>query len=89
MAMNISMRCSTCTEVHQARHEVVRVIPASPIHFATPEVYMQMESDADEDSDEDFVRDMDDTSESSNCAEFVPESQSRRGFMLPAPAPFT
>ncbi|MED6123812.1 hypothetical protein PIB30_052962 [Stylosanthes scabra] len=55
-------------------------ILASPIHLATPEV-------SDEDSDEDFVDNMDYSSESSDGSEFVSESQTRRGFLLPAPAP--
>ncbi|MED6149825.1 hypothetical protein PIB30_066304 [Stylosanthes scabra] len=46
-------------------------IPASPIQCATPEV-------SDEDSDEDFVGDLDDSSESSDSSEFVPEFQTRR-----------
>ncbi|MED6123128.1 hypothetical protein PIB30_046387 [Stylosanthes scabra] len=55
-------------------------IPTSPIHFVTPEV-------SDEESDEDFVGNMDDSSESSDGSDFVPKSQMRRGFLLPAPAP--
>ncbi|MED6217684.1 hypothetical protein PIB30_019993 [Stylosanthes scabra] len=49
------------------------VIPCSPIHVAVGE--------------EDFVGDDGDTSESSNGLEFVPESQCRRDFILPTPAP--
>ncbi|MED6176515.1 hypothetical protein PIB30_088972 [Stylosanthes scabra] len=54
-------------------------ILASSIHFATPEM-------SDEESDEDFVSNMDDSSEGSDSSYFVPESQMRRGFLLPAPA---
>ncbi|MED6216865.1 hypothetical protein PIB30_012034 [Stylosanthes scabra] len=60
------------------------VIPCSPIHVAAPEAAMQLERNCEEDSDEDFVGD---TSESSDGLEFVPESQCRRDFILPAPAP--
>ncbi|MED6191790.1 hypothetical protein PIB30_003591 [Stylosanthes scabra] len=51
------------------------VIPCSPIHVAAPEAAMQLERNCEEDSDEDFVGDDDDTSESSDRSEFVPESQ--------------
>ncbi|MED6215785.1 hypothetical protein PIB30_001403 [Stylosanthes scabra] len=63
------------------------VIPCSPIHFATPEVSMHMELNSREDSDDDFVSDMEDSSETSDNTKFVLESYSRRGFLLPAPAP--
>ncbi|MED6221929.1 hypothetical protein PIB30_059512 [Stylosanthes scabra] len=63
------------------------VIPCSPIHVATSEAAMQLERNCEEDSDEDFVGDDGDTSESSDGSEFVPESQCRRDFILPAPAP--
>ncbi|MED6185813.1 hypothetical protein PIB30_060661 [Stylosanthes scabra] len=63
------------------------VIPCSPINFTAPEVSVQMELDSDEEFDEDFVGDAEDSSESSNGTEFVPESQARRNFLLPAPAP--
>ncbi|MED6147961.1 hypothetical protein PIB30_048764 [Stylosanthes scabra] len=55
-------------------------ILAVPIQFATPEV-------SDDDSDEDFVGNTDESSESSNGSKFVPESQKRQGFLLPAPTP--
>ncbi|MED6160867.1 hypothetical protein PIB30_055280 [Stylosanthes scabra] len=55
-------------------------IIAAPIQFATPEV-------GDDDSDEDFVGNTDESSESSDGSEFVPESQTRQGFLLPAPSP--
>ncbi|MED6179343.1 hypothetical protein PIB30_116303, partial [Stylosanthes scabra] len=48
---------------------------------------MQLDGNCEEDSDEDFVGDDGDTSESSDGSEFVPESQCRRDFILPAPAP--
>ncbi|MED6178642.1 hypothetical protein PIB30_109536, partial [Stylosanthes scabra] len=41
----------------------------------------------DDDSDEDFVGNTDESSESSDGSEFVPESQARQGFLLPAPSP--
>ncbi|MED6214968.1 hypothetical protein PIB30_108573 [Stylosanthes scabra] len=63
------------------------VIPCSPIHVAAPEAAMQLDGNCEEDSDEDFVGDDGDTSESSDGSEFVPESQCRRDFILPAPAP--
>ncbi|MED6149881.1 hypothetical protein PIB30_066887 [Stylosanthes scabra] len=65
------------------------VIPYSPIHFAAPEVSMEIELDFDEESDEDFVGNAEDSSESSDGTEFVPESQSRREILLPAPAPIS
>ncbi|MED6220006.1 hypothetical protein PIB30_041020 [Stylosanthes scabra] len=46
-----------------------------------------MESDSNEDSDEEFIGDIDDSSKSSDWAEFVPQSQSSRGFILVAPTP--
>ncbi|MED6112494.1 hypothetical protein PIB30_062219 [Stylosanthes scabra] len=55
-------------------------IIAVPIQFANPEV-------GDDDSDEDFVANTDESSESSDGSEFVPESQARHGFFLPAPSP--
>ncbi|MED6151114.1 hypothetical protein PIB30_079192 [Stylosanthes scabra] len=68
-------------------HDVDKLIPRwaqchnhSAIQFATPEV-------GDDDSDEDFVGNTDESSESSNGSEFVPESQTRQGFLLPAPSP--
>ncbi|MED6142006.1 hypothetical protein PIB30_109178 [Stylosanthes scabra] len=42
------------------------VIPCSPIHVAAPEAAMQLEGNCEEDSDEDFVGDDGDTSESSD-----------------------
>ncbi|MED6134173.1 hypothetical protein PIB30_034790 [Stylosanthes scabra] len=41
----------------------------------------------DDDSDENFVVNTDESSESSDGLEFVPESQARQGFLLPAPSP--
>ncbi|MED6145201.1 hypothetical protein PIB30_022974 [Stylosanthes scabra] len=63
------------------------VIPCSLIHCPEPEVPMPMDGNSGEDSDEEFVPDIEESSESSDDLEFVPESQSRRGFLLPAPAP--
>ncbi|MED6133131.1 hypothetical protein PIB30_025607 [Stylosanthes scabra] len=62
------------------------VIPCSPIHCPGPEVPMPMDGNSG-DSDEEFVPDIEESSESSDGSEFVPESQSRRGFLLPAPVP--
>ncbi|MED6199078.1 hypothetical protein PIB30_072554 [Stylosanthes scabra] len=67
-------------EVPQARAEAVLVRYMRCPFFATPEA-------SDEDSDEDFVGDMDDSSKSSDSPEFVQESQTRRGYFLPAAAP--
>ncbi|MED6149709.1 hypothetical protein PIB30_065089 [Stylosanthes scabra] len=64
----------------------VGVIPCSPINGAALEVSMQMEPNSEENSNEDFVGDFEDSSESLDGAEFVLESQSRRGFLLPTPA---
>ncbi|MED6127089.1 hypothetical protein PIB30_084833 [Stylosanthes scabra] len=47
------------------------VIPCSPIHFAALDASMQLELNSDEGSDEDFVGDTDDSSESSDGSEFV------------------
>ncbi|MED6147224.1 hypothetical protein PIB30_042101 [Stylosanthes scabra] len=63
------------------------VIPCSPIHCPALEVPMLMDGNSGEDSDEEFVPDIEEIRESSDSSEFVPESQSRRGFLLPAPAP--
>ncbi|MED6221251.1 hypothetical protein PIB30_052657 [Stylosanthes scabra] len=63
------------------------VIPCSPIHFAALGAAMQLELNFDEGSDEDFVGDTDDSSESLDGTEFVPKSQCRRDFLLPTPAP--
>ncbi|MED6203814.1 hypothetical protein PIB30_003105 [Stylosanthes scabra] len=63
------------------------VIPCSPINCPAPEVPMLMDANSGEDSDEEFVPDVEDSSESSDGSEFVSESQSRTGFLLPAPAP--
>ncbi|MED6157313.1 hypothetical protein PIB30_022135 [Stylosanthes scabra] len=63
------------------------VIPCSPIHCPGPEVPMPMDGNSGEDFDEEFMPDIEESSESSDGSEFVPESQSRRGFLLPAPAP--
>ncbi|MED6203805.1 hypothetical protein PIB30_003097 [Stylosanthes scabra] len=63
------------------------VIPCSRIHCPAPEVPMLMDGNSGEDSDEEFVPDIEESTESSDGSEFVPESQSRRGFLLPAPAP--
>ncbi|MED6109150.1 hypothetical protein PIB30_030935 [Stylosanthes scabra] len=54
------------------------VIPCSPIHCPAPEVPMLMDGNFGEDSDEEFVPDIEESSESSDGSEFVPESQSRR-----------
>ncbi|MED6167053.1 hypothetical protein PIB30_115405, partial [Stylosanthes scabra] len=54
------------------------VIPCSPIHCPGPEVPMPMDGNSG-DSDEEFVPDIEESSESSDGSEFVPESQSRRG----------
>ncbi|MED6146418.1 hypothetical protein PIB30_034332 [Stylosanthes scabra] len=62
------------------------VIPCSPIHCPASEVPMLMDGNSGEDFDEDFVPDFEESSESSDGSEFMPESQSRRGFLLPAPA---
>ncbi|MED6161249.1 hypothetical protein PIB30_058926 [Stylosanthes scabra] len=62
------------------------VIPCSPIHCPRPEVPMPMDGNSG-DSDEEFVPNIEENSESLDGSEFVPESQSRRGFLLPAPAP--
>ncbi|MED6175793.1 hypothetical protein PIB30_081691 [Stylosanthes scabra] len=63
------------------------VIPCSPINCAAPAAAMQLEMNSDEGSDEDFVGDTNDSTESSDGTEFMPESQCRRVFLLPAPAP--
>ncbi|MED6146153.1 hypothetical protein PIB30_031967 [Stylosanthes scabra] len=64
------------------------VIPCLPIHCpAPPVVPMPMDTNPGEDSDEEFMPDFEESSESSDGSEFVPESQSRIGFLLPAPAP--
>ncbi|MED6126320.1 hypothetical protein PIB30_077345 [Stylosanthes scabra] len=63
------------------------VIPCSLIHFAAPGAAMQLELNSDEGSDEDFVSDTDDSSESSDDTEFVPESQCRKDFLLPELVP--
>ncbi|MED6160791.1 hypothetical protein PIB30_054625 [Stylosanthes scabra] len=63
------------------------VIPCSPINCPAPEVPMLMDANSGEDSDEEFVPDVEESSESLDGSEFVPESQSRTGFLLPAPAP--
>ncbi|MED6191041.1 hypothetical protein PIB30_112124, partial [Stylosanthes scabra] len=55
-------------------------IIAAPVRTATPER-------SDDDSNEDFVGNTDESSESSDGSEFVPESQARQGFLLPAPSP--
>ncbi|MED6142820.1 hypothetical protein PIB30_001019 [Stylosanthes scabra] len=62
------------------------VIPCSPIHCPAPEVPMLMGANSGEDSDEEFVPDFEESSESSDDSEFVPESQSRTGFLLPTSA---
>ncbi|MED6153490.1 hypothetical protein PIB30_102495 [Stylosanthes scabra] len=64
------------------------VIPCSPIHCPVSEVPMLMDTNSGEDSDEDFVLNSEESSESSDGEEFVPESQSSRGFLLPAPLRF-
>ncbi|MED6208852.1 hypothetical protein PIB30_049072 [Stylosanthes scabra] len=61
------------------------VITCSPIHCAASGAAMQLKMNSDEGSDEDFVSDMEDSTESSDGIEFVPESQCRRDFLLPAP----
>ncbi|MED6139913.1 hypothetical protein PIB30_088391 [Stylosanthes scabra] len=66
-------------QVHQAQGGHDAII-AAPIRIATPE-------GGDDDSDEDFVSNTDESSESSDGSEFVPESQARQGFLLPAPSP--
>ncbi|MED6213552.1 hypothetical protein PIB30_094481, partial [Stylosanthes scabra] len=53
---------------------------AAPIRTATSER-------SDDGSDEDYVGNTDESSESSDGSEFVPESQARQGFLLPAPSP--
>ncbi|MED6118082.1 hypothetical protein PIB30_116346, partial [Stylosanthes scabra] len=53
---------------------------AAPIRTATSER-------SDDDSDEDYIGNTDESSESSDGSEFVPESQARQGFLLPAPSP--
>ncbi|MED6149632.1 hypothetical protein PIB30_064398 [Stylosanthes scabra] len=63
------------------------VIPCSPIHCAAPGASMQLGMNSDEGSDEDFVGETDDSTESSDGTEFVPESQCRRNILLPTPAP--
>ncbi|MED6142622.1 hypothetical protein PIB30_115544, partial [Stylosanthes scabra] len=54
------------------------VILCSPIHCPAPEVPMLMDTNSGEDSDEDFVPNSEESSESSDGEEFVPESQSSR-----------
>ncbi|MED6124532.1 hypothetical protein PIB30_059773, partial [Stylosanthes scabra] len=56
------------------------VIPCSPIHCAAPGASMQLGMNSDEGSDEDFVGETDDSTESSDGTEFVPESQCRQDF---------
>ncbi|MED6221945.1 hypothetical protein PIB30_059678 [Stylosanthes scabra] len=63
------------------------VIPCSPIHYAALGASMQLGMNSDEGSDEDFVGETNDSTESSDDTEFVPESLCRRDFLLPAPAP--
>ncbi|MED6171950.1 hypothetical protein PIB30_045709 [Stylosanthes scabra] len=67
--------------------EDAAVIPCSPVDFTGLEVPMQSELNEGEDSDEEYVGDTEESSESSDGTEFVPESQCRRDFLLPAPAP--
>ncbi|MED6157824.1 hypothetical protein PIB30_027082 [Stylosanthes scabra] len=50
------------------------VIPCSPIHCPAPEVPMLMDGNSGEDSDEEFVPDIEESSESSDGSEFVPKS---------------
>ncbi|MED6163331.1 hypothetical protein PIB30_078828, partial [Stylosanthes scabra] len=57
-------------------------IIVAPIRIATSEGG----EGGDDDSDEDFVGNTDESSESSDGSEFVPESQARQGFLLPAPS---
>ncbi|MED6162796.1 hypothetical protein PIB30_073912 [Stylosanthes scabra] len=64
------------------------VIPCSPIHFTAPEAPIQSELNDGEDSDEDFVGETEESSESSDGTEFVPESQCRKaGFLAPSTRP--
>ncbi|MED6208791.1 hypothetical protein PIB30_048522 [Stylosanthes scabra] len=57
-------------------------IIAALIQFTTTEV-------GDNDSDEDFVANTDESSESSDGSEFVPESQTRQGFFASSTKPDT
>ncbi|MED6217708.1 hypothetical protein PIB30_020163 [Stylosanthes scabra] len=52
------------------------VIPCSPIHFTAPEAPMQFELNDGEDSDEDFVRDTEESSESSDAPAPIPDLSS-------------
>ncbi|MED6168866.1 hypothetical protein PIB30_015700 [Stylosanthes scabra] len=71
----------------QSMPKLERGIPCSPIQCPAPEVPMLMDGNFEEDSEEEFVPNIEESSGSSDGSEFVPESQSRRGFLLPAPAP--
>ncbi|MED6180683.1 hypothetical protein PIB30_012560 [Stylosanthes scabra] len=82
-------------DLHRSMPEVVGgssnsngVISCSPIHCPGPKVPMPIDGNSG-DSDEEFVPDIEESNESSDGSEFVPESQSRRGFLLPAPAPIS
>ncbi|MED6167182.1 hypothetical protein PIB30_000434 [Stylosanthes scabra] len=85
--MELLMEMQSMPEVDGGSSSSNSVIPCSPIHCPAPEVPMPMDANSEEDSDEDFMPDFEESSESSDRSEFVPESQSRTCFLLPGPAP--
>ncbi|MED6155341.1 hypothetical protein PIB30_004357 [Stylosanthes scabra] len=86
-AMELLTEMQSMTEVVGGSSSSNGVIPCSPIHCPAPKVPILMDGNSGEDSEEEFVPDIEESSESSVGSEFVPESQSRRGFLLLALAP--
>ncbi|MED6149329.1 hypothetical protein PIB30_061321 [Stylosanthes scabra] len=62
----------------------VGAIPAPPL--ATPEVSMELDSESGDGSDEYFLSETDDSSDSSEAARYVAKTHQVHRFLLPAPA---
>ncbi|MED6144358.1 hypothetical protein PIB30_014891 [Stylosanthes scabra] len=84
--MELLMEMQSMPKVDGGSSSSNGVIPCSPINCPAPEVPMLTDANSGEDSNEEFVPDVEESSESLDGSEFVPESQSRTGF-FPAPAP--
>ncbi|MED6111558.1 hypothetical protein PIB30_053324 [Stylosanthes scabra] len=61
-------------------------IAAPPLRIAAPEVSIELDSNSDDGSDEEFMGEIEESSENFDGVEFVDETSHVRSFLLPMPA---
>ncbi|MED6175329.1 hypothetical protein PIB30_077305 [Stylosanthes scabra] len=73
------------TTPSRSRRWVGDPIPAGPIRYATPEVSMYIEFDSEDRSDEEYIGETDEDSDSFDDDEFVPKTEEGQSFLLLPP----